>query len=134
MTGKTGPAAGRLFVCRTCKRDERVQPGAVSLGERLAQRIAPIAGSAGIEVRIVECLNACPVPCNVSLRAPGRTAWRFSGVDDSHADALVEFARRYVSGVDDDRLIGDCATSLSGRVTARSPTRPEAFIASGPHS
>ena len=114
-------ARSRLFVCRTCTRGEPGPPGGQTRGERLAADVVAQARRRSLDTRVVECLNACPRPCNVSLRASGRSTWRFSGVDHEHVDALLDFADRYATGAGDDALRRDCPPSLADKITACSP-------------
>jgi predicted metal-binding protein len=116
------PNPGRLYVCRTCVRDARLAHDACSAGEELAATVIAAARGEGIEVRVVECLNACRSPCSVALRGTGKPMYRFSRVGIDDVGALVEFARSYVAQVD-GRLDADALPpQLARKLTANAPS------------
>lgn len=113
---------GRLYVCRTCVRDARVAPDAISAGELLATQVIAAACEFGIEVRVVECLNACPSPCNVALRGSGKRTYRFSRVSGDDVPALVDFTRRYIARPDGCLEGNELPAQLGRKLTVNTPS------------
>ena len=102
----------RVTICKGCR-------GAA--GERLAARLALSLGLIA-EVRLAECLNACGRPLALSVRAEGKAAYLFGGVEaDQDADILA-FAALYreapLGEVADARACGRLRHCLLGRIPA----------------
>ena len=123
----TQAMAGRLYVCRTCVRDQPVGPDTSTAGQQLADRVVAASLSEQIDVRVVECLNGCPRPCNVALRGPGKRIYRFSRVTTDDVPALLELARRYVGRADGCLSEGEIPVRLVAKLTVNTP--PSAGLA-----
>ena len=70
------------------------------LSEGLSERLSERPEGAGdalnrdppVLLRKVRCLNSCPLPCSVALRAPGKWGYRLSGLLVSDIDAVLLLA------------------------------------------
>lgn len=103
----------RVTLCAGCLGD-----GARGLVEVLRGKLD---GKA--EVALTDCMNVCGQPSTVSLRAPGKMAYLFAGVDVARqADEIVAMAALYNAApdgrIDDARPIGDLRLCLIGRIPA----------------
>lgn len=128
----TLPNPGRLYVCRTCVRDARVTPDGVSAGALLASQVIAATRVHRIEVRVVECLNACPSPCNVALRGSGKRTYRFSRVGANDVAALIDFTRHYIARPDGCLDDNEMPLQLVRKLTAKTP--PPAAVAAAANS
>ncbi len=86
---------------------------------RLADRLA----AEGIEVRLVECLNACGRPLALAVTGQGKAAYLFAGVDpEEQAGEVAAFAGLYrdapAGEVADARGAGRLRFCLLGRIPA----------------
>jgi len=137
----------RLYVCTTCVRDLRLAPHEPSRGQRLAQALEHgLSGGHGREgddslganprnPRLhfikVPCLNGCPSPCNVALRASGKFNLRFSRLEPDDARAVLDFARTYLDHPTGDVPEEEWPESLRGKRTVRTPP-PHLLLGGGP--
>ena len=99
----------RLSICAGC--------GGTALAGQLQGRLA------GVEVRVVDCLNTCARPVALSFRADGKAAYLFAGVDPARqAGDIAIFAGLYAAAPDgivaDARPCGDLRLCLVGRIPA----------------
>ena len=102
--------ADRITVCATCRE---------GAGRALADHLA----SEGIEVRLVECLNACGAPLALAVTGEGKATYLFGGVDpEAQAGEVVAFAGLYREApggeVADARPCGNLRFCLRGRIPA----------------
>ena len=114
----------RLYVCQTCRRDEKRGPGERSRGQQLAAAVQEELAErpvAGLTLVRVACLNGCLNPCNVSLRAPRKFALRFSRMESQHAADVCALARTYLTHPTGDVSEGEWPEALRGHLTARVP-------------
>ena len=100
----------RITVCATCRE---------GAGRALADHL----GSRGIEVRLVECLNACAAPLALAVTGEGKATYLFAGVDpEAQAEEVVAFAWLYRDAprgeIADARPCGDLRFCLRGRIPA----------------
>ncbi|TNC52391.1 DUF1636 domain-containing protein [Rubellimicrobium rubrum] len=100
----------RITVCATCRE---------GAGRALADRLA----AAGLEVRLVECLNACGAPLALAVTGEGKATYLFAGVEpETQAEEVVAFAGLYRDAPDgevaDARGAGRLRFCLRGRVPA----------------
>lgn len=114
---REGKAMGdRITICGGCRPGE---------GEALAEGLRGRLAEAGLatEVGVVDCMIVCAKPVSVAVRAEGKAAYLFSGVDPAaQAAEIVAFARLYAEAkggiVEDARPCGDLRFRLVGRVPA----------------
>jgi predicted metal-binding protein len=100
----------RITVCATC----REGAGQV-LADHLRER--------GLEVRLVECLNACGAPLALAVTGEGKATYLFGGVDpEGQAGEVVAFAGLYRDApggeVADARSCGRLRFCLRARIPA----------------
>ncbi len=98
----------RITVCATCRE---------GAGAKLADHLA----AAGIEVRLVECLNACGAPLALAVTGEGKATYLFAGVDPAtQAEEVVAFAGLYRDAprgeIADARPAGRLRFCLRGRI------------------
>ena len=108
-------------------RDHRVAEGQFSAGQQLAEMLLADQAAAGMVIRVVECLNGCLSPCNVSLRGAGRRTLRFSRIEHADVPALLAFAHRYVAEANESELYNGMPARLSAKLTVNAPS-PQALI------
>ena len=111
-----------IFVCDTCC-PKNGQPRGAGFAATLRAALAAEAELADVEVRTESCLNMCEEPMALALRAPGKVAYLFAGLDPEEdvADtlALVRLYREAPDGViADARPAGRLRFCLKGRVPA----------------
>ncbi len=91
----SGPAEAHLYVyvCETCVRGLAIGAEEKTRGRQLAdalvEKLRVFAPGAHIVHRIVLCLNGCPSPCNVALRAPGKWSLRLGRLTPADAEPIV---------------------------------------------
>ncbi|CAM3110639.1 DUF1636 domain-containing protein [Brevundimonas diminuta] len=119
-------ATARLVVCSTCRlsTNEPVDADGVSGGRLLLQAVATAARGAP-ELRVEEqaCLWACRSHCTVYLAQggkPGYLAGTFTPTAEA-AEAIVDFARRYVASPDGAVPYRDWPEGMKGHFIARLP-------------
>ena len=100
----------RITVCATCRE---------GAGRALADHLA----SEAIEVRLVECLNACGAPLALAVTGEGKATYLFGGVDpETQAGEVLAFAALYREApggeVADARACGRLRFCLRGRIPA----------------
>lgn len=114
----------KLYVCQTCQRDATLAPGTPSRGVRLSGALEHILRDARIANAMlvrVACLNGCPNPCNVALRATRKFSLRLSRLDAAHAPAVVELLSAYVEHASGDVPVADWPARLATHSSARVP-------------
>jgi predicted metal-binding protein len=106
----------RITLCAGCRPGE---------GEALAARLRQALAAEGLatEVALTDCMNICANPVSVAVRAEGKAAYLFAGVDPAGQVAeLTAFARLYAAAetgvIDDARPCGDLRFRLVGRLPA----------------
>lgn len=106
----------KLFICETCTTADGQTPGA-DLARSVSQAL-----EVETEVVLVECLNICDEPVSLALRAPGKMAYLFSGVEAGDAVDIAALARLYAEApdgvIEDARPAGRLRFCLKGRVPA----------------
>ena len=106
--------ADRITICATCRVGD-APPG----GEALARRLSLALGR---EVATAPCLNACARPVALSVRAAGKAAYLFAGVDPGQDADILAFAALYrdapAGEVADARPAGRLRFCLIGRIPA----------------
>lgn len=107
-----------LSVCRTCPRGGTPETG---LRQALRDRWAE-AASPALQLLVVECVGACPMPHSVAFDAPGKWRLRLSGLTPDHADDLFVALRLYEESGDGNLALDALPPGLCGHVSARSPT------------
>ena len=100
----------RITVCATCRE---------GAGERLAERLA----AEGLEVRLVDCLNACGAPLALAVTGDRKATYLFAGLDpEGQAGEVAAFARLFRDApggeVLDAREAGRLRFCLRGRIPA----------------
>src|SRR5690348_1601735 len=94
----------RLYVCETCVRDLAVADEGKTRGRQLADAIVERLNAVGLKTwavcRAVVCLNGCPRPCNVALRAPGKFSLRLGQLTPADAAPIVDLLLEYSASSD----------------------------------
>lgn len=95
----------QLQVCAPCTHPDREKRAPVKAGElfaaRLAAEVAARPELAALRVVATPCIGNCAARCRVSFAGTGRWSWLIGGLDpDAPADALLEFARHWLSAPD----------------------------------
>ena len=115
----------RLYVCETCVRDLRVDPEEKTRGRQLAdaldERLRSLDPALGVVHRTVLCLNGCPQPCNIALRAPGKCSLRLGRLTASDAAPIVDLLLEYSVSRDGNVPPERWPATLRDKVTARAP-------------
>ena len=112
---------GRIFVCSTCSRYTRPEPGEPTRGQEMIRAVKRASAAMGgsIAVRSVECLNGCPHPCMAALRTPGKTLVRFSELVPDDAAALIEAATMHAESPTGDIPLEALPDRLRGKVAGK---------------
>ena len=102
----------RVTVCAGCA------PGSGDAVARLRGTLGD-----GADIATTDCMNVCARPVSVSVRARGKAAYLFSGVDiAAQAGEIAEFVRLFDAAEDgivrDARSIGALRGCLTGRIPA----------------
>lgn len=120
----------RLHICQTCARDAPRAADGRTRGQHLTAALLAALEThpvrAQLTVRKVPCLSGCLSPCNVSLRAPGKTSVRLSRLAPEHVTAVLAFASLYVESTDGEVDPLRLPVALEGKMTARIPAPPRA--------
>ncbi len=111
-----------LHVCSTCLATGETEPQGAASADKLRQALAD-AGINEFEVKTVECMSMCDAPTAVSIRAEGKAAYLFSGIDPVNDSAdILAFAKLYAASddgwIEDARPIGRLRFCLTGRIPA----------------
>ena len=103
MAPKTGD---RFIVCTGCT-------GGADLARALAGRVP---------VETTDCMNVCDKPVSLAVRATGKVAYLFTGVDPDAPEDIEAFAKLYADAEDghimDVRPAGELRFCLVGRIPA----------------
>jgi predicted metal-binding protein len=98
---------------------------------RLAERFSELIDSARdasnddlLVLRKVRCLNSCPLPCSVALRAPGKWGYRLSGLAVRDLDAVLLLAILHARHSSGDLSGAVWPGRLLACVTVRTPPHP----------
>lgn len=98
--------ADRFIVCTGCA-------GGAALAAALEGRIP---------VEVTDCMNVCDAPVSLAVRAEGKAAYLFTGVDPDRPDDIAAFAALYAAAPDgqitDARPAGELRFKLVGRIPA----------------
>ncbi len=110
--------ADRITICEGCRATSDVAPKGAAMAARLRALVGP-----ETDVATTDCMIVCGKPVTVSVRATGKVAYLFSGVDpDSQTEELATFAALYAAApdgiVDDVRPCGQLRFCLVGRIPA----------------
>lgn len=104
----------KLFICETCQDAAGGTPGS-ALADDVRQRVGK-----DVEVVLTPCMNMCDEPVSLALRAPGKMAYLFSGVESGDAADIAALADLYVGAeggvIEDARPAGRLRFCLKGRV------------------
>ncbi len=96
----------RFIVCTGCA-------GGVALARALRGRVP---------VETTPCMNVCDAPVSLAVRAEGKAAYLFTGVDPDAPGDIEAFAKLYAESPDgeitDARPAGDLRFRLVGRIPA----------------
>lgn len=106
-----------ITICATCAAAGQ-RPEGVALADAVREGVRD-----GTEVRVVDCLNVCHSPVALSIRAPGKTAYLFAGVDPAaQAPEIRVLADLYATAPNGDivdaRPLGRLRHCLIGRIPA----------------
>ncbi|MFI6951422.1 hypothetical protein [Streptomyces sp. NPDC050422] len=82
-----------LLVCRTCPRYDVLANGAFR--RAVAREIAANPAADTSMIRHVHCLGGCPEDGVAAVDAPCKARVRFTGLDASHAEALIKAAHAH---------------------------------------
>ena len=104
-----------LLICRTCPRD---QPDSGAFGPQLDDALAASGTEDGVRRRHVTCVGGCLTPGNVALDSLGKARVRFSGLDASDAQALLQAARAYEASDTGNPTEWDVPPDLADRLTS----------------
>jgi predicted metal-binding protein len=96
----------RFIVCTGCS-------GGADLAKSLEGRVP---------VETTECMNVCDRPISLAVRAVGKAAYLFTGVDPDTPEDIEAFAKLYADSADgqimDARSTGNLRFCLVGRIPA----------------
>lgn len=96
----------RFIVCTGCS-------GGRDLAKALQGRVP---------VETTDCMNVCDSPVSLAVRAEGKAAYLFTGVDPDAPEDIEAFARLYAESADgqimDARPAGNLRFCLVGRIPA----------------
>ena len=96
----------RFIVCTGCS-------GGADLAAALKGRVA---------VETTDCMNVCDKPISLAVRAEGKAAYLFTGVDPDTPEDIEAFAELYAKSADgqimDARPAGNLRFCLVGRIPA----------------
>ncbi|MFQ3183988.1 MAG: putative metal-binding protein [Alteromonas macleodii] len=96
----------RFIVCTGCS-------GGADLAKALIGRVA---------VETTDCMNVCDKPISFAVRATGKAAYLFTGVDPDFTEEIEAFAKLYAASSDgqimDARAAGALRFCLVGRIPA----------------
>lgn len=107
-----------VTICEGCRK-----AGGPALGAVMADRLRGLLADTATEVRLTDCMIVCGDPVTVSVRAEGKAAYLFSGVDpETQVSEVATFVRLYAATpdgiVEDVRPCGDLRFRLLGRIPA----------------
>lgn len=95
-----------VFVCALCgfSPQQRTREG-VSGGEHLATQLKAELTDRGLQdvvtLEPLRCMAGCSRPCNVSVAAPDKLTYIFSGVSAQNgAETMAEFCQQHVNSTD----------------------------------
>jgi predicted metal-binding protein len=111
-----------LLICRTCPRYDHRATG--EFGRAMVAAIRDRSAGDAVAVRNVQCLGGCPDDGVVAVDGPGQARVRFTGLDVSHAEAVLEAAAAHAqcpSGVPEDWAV---PAALADRISAVTRKRP----------
>ncbi len=87
-------------------------------GADLARRLE----AEGVAVQRADCLNVCKAPVSLSVRAEGKAAYLFAGVDPAWTAEIRAFLALYAAAedglIEDARPCGALRHCLIGRIPA----------------
>jgi predicted metal-binding protein len=96
----------RFIVCTGCS-------GGADLAAALKGRVA---------VETTDCMNVCDKPISLAVRAEGKAAYLFAGVDPDTPEDIEAFSELYAESADgqimDARPAGNLRFCLVGRIPA----------------
>lgn len=106
MTADTTSKGDRFIVCTGCS-------GGADLARALQGRVP---------VETTDCMNVCDKPISLAVRAEGKAAYLFTGVDPDTPEDIEAFAKLYAESADgqimDARPAGNLRFCLVGRIPA----------------
>lgn len=115
----------RLHICQTCVRDLALAHGTVSRGCQLSDTVRMLLDQLPLAERLVlrrvPCLSGCLSPCNAALRGSGKASLRFSRLQPSDAQSLLDVAAAYVDSIDGDLPDDSIHAALRDHLSARTP-------------
>lgn len=98
--------ADRFIVCTGC-----------AGGEALAAKLEGV-----VAVERTDCMNVCDAPVSLAVRAEGKAAYLFTGVDPDRPEDIAAFAELYAAApegqIADARPAGELRFCLVGRIPA----------------
>ena len=96
----------RIIICTGCA-------GGAELASALEGRVP---------VEVTDCMNVCDAPVSLAVRAEGKAAYLFTGVDPDRPEDIEAFAGLYAATPDgqiaDARACGPLRFCLKGRIPA----------------
>ncbi|WP_281981599.1 DUF1636 family protein [Thalassorhabdomicrobium marinisediminis] len=106
MTAKSEANGDRFIVCTGCS-------GGAALVRALEGRVP---------IETTDCMNVCDQPVSLAVRAEGKAAYLFTGVDPDAPEEIEAFAKLYAEAPDgqimDARPAGGLRFCLVGRIPA----------------
>jgi predicted metal-binding protein len=107
----------RVTICEGCRTE-----GGPAKGAAMAEALRGLVPG-GVEVALTDCMIVCGAPVTVSVRAEGKAAYLFSGVQpDVQVAEVATFVGLYLAAeggiVEDVRPCGDLRFRLVGRIPA----------------
>ena len=106
MADTSAKKGDRFIVCTGCS-------GGADLAKALIGRV---------DVETTDCMNVCDKPISLAVRAEGKAAYLFTGVDPDAPEDIEAFAKLYAASPDgqimDARPAGALRFCLVGRIPA----------------
>jgi predicted metal-binding protein len=100
----------RLYGCVTRVREQPLEPGEITRGRRLAERVPGLFGESPVAGRVtprrVTCPSGRPYPCIVALRGASKAGLRAGRMTCADAPAIVRPGQACVASVSGELAAG----------------------------
>lgn len=111
----------KLFICETCLGADGQKSGA-DIADAVVRLLNDRGGCNDVDVIKTPCLNICDEPVSLALRAQGKMAYLFSGIEREDVHDIAVLVDLYVQAkggvIEDARPAGRLRFCLKGRIPA----------------